>query len=706
VSSGRKRVISRSLAGLSALAIVVAIFAYYCEDALFDSRSFSDHAVSVLDDPEVQQLLTEAIADTAIEGVPNAVAARPLIESVAAGLVGSGALQSVVRSGVEDLHRTVVLGSEDTVTVTLENVGTLLRSGLATASPQLAEEISRKLDVDLFAADEPTPPIVIDALQLQQNIKVLTLASLLVALLAGAGAIATAATRLIGLRRLGRAIAGGALVALVVWFVGRTVLAGGFEGDARVASRAIYNAFLGDLRTWLLILAGGGMVLTAGISTTREPIDVGGLLTRGWAHALATPSRTSLRVLRALLLIVVGVAIVSNRDLAVDLAALAIGAFIVYVGAAELMRLAAGAVRTDRATDAAREELEADLSGGALARIAGVGVLLVGGFVALGFFTNDEESAPLQVDTCNGYIELCDRPLDEVAFAATHNSMSAATYDNWFFAQQEKGITQQLNDGIRALLIDPHYGVETPQGVATDLQNDEGSRQKIEAGLGEQGVAAAEALRRQIGFDGNGEREIFLCHAFCEVGAIRFSEGLREIRDFLAANPGEIVVLSLEDATSPEETSMAIEDAGLGPYLYEGPNGPPWPTMRELIDSNQRLVVMAERDGGTPEWYRRQFLITQETPYRFTRTEELTRPSSCDPNRGRSDAGFFLLNHWVDTSPAPRQTNAKIVNARQFLLDRIQMCEEIRDAQPNLIAVDFYKEGDVLEVVDELNGVG
>ena len=64
------------------------------------------------------------------------------------------------------------------------------------------------------------------------------------------------------------------------------------------------------------------------------------------------------------------------------------------------------------------------------------------------------------------------------------------------------------------------------------------------------------------------------------------------------------------------------------------------------------------------------------------------------------------MNHWVDTSPAPQPTNAKIVNQKQFLMDRVRMCEDIRGLQPNIIAVDFYEEGDVLGVVDKLNGVG
>ncbi len=704
MTPGKKRALSRALAGLSAFAIVLGMLAVYVEQTLFDSRSFANRSISILDDAEAQALVANAITDAAVDGVPNAVAARPVIQSVSEGLVRSAALQDVLAKGVEDVHRTVVLGSDDTMTVTLENVGTLIRSGLVTAAPQLAEEISRKLDVDLFADDDPAPPIVIDALQLQQDLDALAWICLAVALLAAAGAVALAPTRLRGLRRLGWALVAGSLIAVVVWFVGRAIVVGRLDGTVEIVARAGYEAFLGDLLTWLLVIAGSGLVLTAGLSTTREPVDVAALAARGWARISAAPSTTARRAARAVLLVLAGIWVITNRDLTIDLVVLAIGAFVVYVGAAELMRLAAGAVREDDASEAARAE--EDLSGGALARIGVVALVLIGAFVAVGVGTNDKEQPPLRVDTCNGSVELCDKPLDEVVFAGTHNSMSAATYRNWFFAQQENGITQQLNNGIRALLIDPHYGVETQQGVATDLESDLGSRQKIEAGLGAEGVAAAEALRRQIGYGGGGDTEIFLCHAFCEVGAIRFSDGLREIRDFLISNPGEVLILSLEDATSPDATSAAIEKAGLLPYVYRGDNGPPWPTLRELIDSDQRLIVMAEQQGGEPSWYRRQFQITQETPYRFTRPAQLEEPSSCRPNRGRSDASFFLLNHWVDTSPAPQPTNAKIVNARKFLLDRIAMCEEIRGLQPNIIAVDFYEEGDVLGVVDELNGIG
>jgi hypothetical protein len=65
---------------------------------------------------------------------------------------------------------------------------------------------------------------------------------------------------------------------------------------------------------------------------------------------------------------------------------------------------------------------------------------------------------------------------------------------------------------------------------------------------------------------------------------------------------------------------------------------------------------------------------------------------------------LFLVNHWIDTSPAPRPSNAAKVNAREALLRRVRECERIRDLEADLIAVDFYREGDLFGAVAKLNG--
>jgi hypothetical protein len=57
---------------------------------------------------------------------------------------------------------------------------------------------------------------------------------------------------------------------------------------------------------------------------------------------------------------------------------------------------------------------------------------------------------------CNGSHALCGRRLDQVVFPGTHNSYAASEQPGWHFAPQRRGIGRQLDDGIRALLLDVH----------------------------------------------------------------------------------------------------------------------------------------------------------------------------------------------------------------------------------------------------------
>jgi len=169
-------------------------------------------------------------------------------------------------------------------------------------------------------------------------------------------------------------------------------------------------------------------------------------------------------------------------------------------------------------------------------------------------------------------------------------------------------------------------------------------------------------------------------------------------------------VIVNEDYVSPEDFVAAVKKSGLGDYVYKGGIGPTSPTLGEMISSGHRVVLMAEHKAGVAPWYRDGYSdVLQETPYSFKQASELTDSKklakTCRPNRGSSDNPLFLLNHWIDTSPAPKPTNAAKVNDYKALLARAQECERVRDQVPNLIAVDFYAAGDLLKVVEKLNGV-
>lgn len=284
--------------------------------------------------------------------------------------------------------------------------------------------------------------------------------------------------------------------------------------------------------------------------------------------------------------------------------------------------------------------------------------------------------------------------------------MSAADQQGWLFAQQEQGIPSQLEAGIRGLLIDTHYGVQTDRGVYTVLQRGSNSRLKLVDAVGQRFVETAERLRSRIGYTGGGDRDVYLCHAYCELGATPAVSALESVRGFLIANPYEVLLVSIEDDTSPESTAAAFEESGLLDLVWRGPVEPDdLPTPREMIEANGRVVVMVEEDAGDVPWMHQQFDLVQETPFTFASPKELTAARSCRPNRGDAANPLLLLNHWVDTSPAPLPTNAREVNAYRTLLQRARRCGRARGRLANLVAIDFYEEGAVTRVAKTLNGL-
>jgi hypothetical protein len=229
----------------------------------------------------------------------------------------------------------------------------------------------------------------------------------------------------------------------------------------------------------------------------------------------------------------------------------------------------------------------------------------------------------------------------------------------------------------------------------------EPTTEKIKAAVGPEGYDAAMRIRdRLIGVD-ESRRNTYFCHGFCELGAYAVEPALRDIRDFVVAHPDEVLILIVEDHVTPQDLASAFEKSGLLPLIYTEKPGPPWPTLRRLIESGKRILVFIESGRIGVEWLRPAFETFQETPYSFHKIEDF----SCRANRGGDAGSLFQINHWIDTTPAPKPSNAAIVNAYSFLLARAHKCSVERHHLPNIIAVDFYRTGDLLAVVNKLNGV-
>ena len=79
-------------------------------------------------------------------------------------------------------------------------------------------------------------------------------------------------------------------------------------------------------------------------------------------------------------------------------------------------------------------------------------------------------------------------------------------------------------------------------------------------------------------------------------------------------NESDIVTLIIEDAISTADTEIAFTQAGLLPYLQDHEPRTPWPTLREMIASGNRLVVIAEQGSAPLGWYLNAWDVMQEPP--------------------------------------------------------------------------------------------
>jgi hypothetical protein len=261
---------------------------------------------------------------------------------------------------------------------------------------------------------------------------------------------------------------------------------------------------------------------------------------------------------------------------------------------------------------------------------------------------------------CNGSIDTCERPLNGLTLAMTHNSH--ANEDRGYHQaamNQYPSVTRQLIDGIRALNYDVYL---------EDV-------------------------------DASGQAEMILCHGFCILGFQTLEEGLREIDSFLDMNPNELVLLVLQNEAPVQDTVAAFESSSLFERMHTQLPGQPWPTWGEMVLAEQRFVLFSDpTDEEVPDWFHAENEFIYGTPWGTKTKGDFT----CQLDQDPFSYGLFSLNHTL-TNPIASPDLATSVNDAAYLEERVGDCSEIGGKTPNLIEVDYYTTGDVVEVVSRLN---
>ena len=667
---------------------------------VLDRDQFAVRLARSLGDERVAGYVAGQVVNGLLEVRPNLIGVRPILETSIREVAGTAPFRALVRTSARTAHYSLFNSPGQRVVLALPDLSVLLRSVLAQGNPALAEKIPATLEAALASDDAQRAfTSFIEFWRIARKLLLLCWVLFCVGVALVVSSIAVAPDRRRGLVLTGSVLAAVGIGFLAVLPLGRILpLALTDDPALRGAMTGLWLAYFAGLRWLALVFAGTGLVFAAAGTTVLEAADPLRHGRRIWGLVTGPTASSGLRVARGALLLAVGAAAIAAPHVMLAMAGALAGIVLVYLGLREVFR-----VLLPRGPDEAPGSASGDLGPQRLVIGAALlGVVLVLGGAAFFALRRDERAAVAigAVSTCNGSARLCDLSVDKVVFAGAHNAMSNAEIERWLFPHHRHRMRRMLDEGVRALLFDMHYGVPTAGRVRTDLEREEVSREKIEEQLGPEATAAAVRIRDELVGQPEGATGLYFCHGFCELGSYEVGPVLREIREFLVLNPGEVVMLVIEDYVQPADLAAAFTEAGLAEFAYTGPVQRPWPTLRRLVDDNQRLIVFTESGRPGVPWLHPAFESFQETPYSFHKPEDF----SCRPNRGGTSGSLFLINHWIETTPAPQPTNAEVVNARDLLLRRARECRRVRKHVPNVIAVDFYDIGDVVGVVRTLNG--
>ncbi|CAO2658679.1 Nn.00g064020.m01.CDS01 [Neocucurbitaria sp. VM-36] len=299
---------------------------------------------------------------------------------------------------------------------------------------------------------------------------------------------------------------------------------------------------------------------------------------------------------------------------------------------------------------------------------------------------------PSNTQPCNNYVEFCNRKYSNITEVCAHNSPFIR--QNNVARNQDYGVTQQLNDGIRMLQGQAHYLNGT----------------------------------------------LHYCHTSCDLlNAGTVEDYLREVTKWLEAHPFEVITIIFgnydwQDKDSDGNAIVTsadfvdpIEKSGLRQYIYQPSKTAmtleDWPTLGEMIINNKRVVTFIDYnfDTSTVPYMLWEFYNIWETPFSPTDPTfpcTLGRPEGLGEDQMRNM--MYMVNHNLNAEIAfggfsllipnvavLNQTNAVEGNGSLGLTT--EQCTGMWDRPPNFLLVDFYNQGptngSVFEVAARANGV-
>ena len=693
----------RALAVVGALLMVAGAFGWWLSTRVLEADGFADVVAKSSQRIEVRDYIADQATLRLARSSNFVSAARPVVSDAIAAAIATPPAEEAIRDFAQRAHEQVFQArGARRVDVNSQEAAITIRSALQTINPRLAKKLpANVLDATTSISQSDTVDLLFRTSNWVEDLY-------LPVFLVGVGimilAMVYARERVRAIRTVGvtLAVAGGLLLGVGVATPALSSVAATTEPLRGDAVAAFIVVLVGRL------VAAGQAFFVFGLALALAPGHDGGDLrdrvarVRAWLAAKRTSPRWRFAGGVALMALALALLTIPATLLRTALAVVAILG--IYVGIVVCLR-AAGLLHTDHSIP----RLHKRQVFGAFAAVV-VAVFLTATVAVSIVAKNTTQPRANPTDQgCNGYIELCPEPLNQVVWPASHNAMASSAYD-FLGAEQTETIPDQLNAGIRFLMIDAYYGYDDKGLVRTNLAGG-ANLDQLRAERGNQAVDELNRLGALTGVaDTSGKKQdVYFCHDFCELGAIPSKQVFNDVDAFLSRNLTDVVVMDIEDYVQPKDLKRALIEGGLWDRVWRpDPKQFGWPTLQQMVvpkhrsdtENPRRLIVTSEKHAGEAPWLIGTYEISGETTYEVPTS---VAQFNCNPKRGGTDKSFLIINHWLKSNGPPDPGVAANTNSSKVLTQRFQQCIAKRQQLPNTIGVNFISQGDLFKTVNLYN---